>query len=153
MNEQRNEKGLDELISKAIDTSEPKFDAEKWKQKYPGQFQSLVERRSQRSSASRVGVLSMVLKRRMVKLAAAAVIIVAIGFFIVHQQPSEQADTTIVSKVTKSPTEMLTVASLNIAYRKGGLEAVEAQFEKALYKRIPQPSGISPEELLEDFNG
>jgi len=153
MNEQKDEKWLDELISKAIDTSEPKFDAEKWKQKYRREFQSFVKGPSRRSSQSWLGVFSMVLKSRAVKVAAAAVIIVAIGFFIVHQQPSEQADTTRVSKVTKSLTEMLTVASLNIAYRKGGLEAVEAQFEKAHYKRKPQATGISAQELLEDFNG
>ena len=115
MNEQRDEKWLDELISGNMDTSEPKFDAENWKKKYPGEFQTLVERSSQLSSASPVSVLSVFLKSRIVKLAAAAVIIVAIGFFIVHQQPSEQADTTRVSKVTKSLTEMSSCFNIYVA--------------------------------------
>ena len=94
----------------------------------------------------------IIMRGRMIKLtAAAAVIIVGISLLaiFVHQGPGEQP----VPKVVKSPTEMLTVASLNIAYRKGGLEAVEAQFEKAFYKRKPQPTTISVQELLEDFNG
>jgi len=99
-------------------------------------------------STTRIIILS-----RMMKLtAAAAVIILAVSFFSTHQDPGEQERPKIV-EVPKSPVEMVTVASLNIAYRKGGLEAVEAQFEKALYKRKPQPTGISAQELLEDFNG
>ncbi len=147
MNKYKDEKWLDELISGYIDTSEPKFDAEKWRQKYSWEFQSLVDRRSQSSPEGQVGILSVVLKSRVVKVAA-AVIIVAISFFIIHQQSSEKVDTNAVSKVTISPTDMLTVASLNIAYRKGGLEAVEAQFEKAHGTRKPRATSISLQELL-----
>ena len=153
MNEQRDEERLNELISRAINTSEPEFDAEKWKQKYPREFQSLVKGTSRRSSQSRPGTFRMVLKSRAAKVAAAAVMVVAIAFSIVRRQPAEQPDTTTVSQVTRSPTEMLTVASLNIAYRKGGMEAADAQFREAHYKRKPHPGGISPEELFEDLDG
>ena len=44
MNEQRNEKRLEELISRTINTDKPQFDAEKWKQKYPDEFQTLLSR-------------------------------------------------------------------------------------------------------------
>ena len=117
-------------------------------------FATMEETIRAKSAGHKPSTARIIILSRMMKLtAAAAVIIVGISFFIVHQQPSEQADTITVSKVTKSLTEMLTVASLNIAYRKGGLEEVEAQFEKALYKRKPQPTSISAQELLEDFNG
>ena len=100
-------------------------------------------------STARIIILS-----RMIKLAAAAaVIIVAISFLVVYQKPSEQADSTTVSKVTKSPVEMMTVASLNIAYRQGGMEAVEKQYEKASEMRGAKPTEISLQELLAEFNG
>ena len=41
MNEQKNDKWLDELISRTINTEKPQFDAEKWKQKFPDEFQAL----------------------------------------------------------------------------------------------------------------
>lgn len=153
MSRKKDEKWLDEIISQTIDSRKPEFDAEKWKQKYPEEFQMLRSMSQKDTRTRRPSIWRIVRRSPITKLAAAAVISIAIGFFIVHQRPSEQAETTTVSKVTKSLTEMLTVASLNIAYRKGGLEAVEAQFEKAFYKRKPQPTSISVQELLEDFNG
>jgi len=153
MSMKKDEKWLDELISRTINSGKPEFDVEKWKQKYPEEFQMLRSMSKQDSPTRRPSIWRTVRRSPFTKLAAAAVIIIAIGFFIAHQRPSEQAETTTVSKVTKSLTEILTVASLNIAYRKGGLEAVEAQFEKAFYKRKPQPTSISAQELLEDFNG
>ncbi len=151
MNEQRDEKWLDELIAGNIDTSEPKFDAEKWKQKYPREFQSLVKGPSRWSSQSRFAVFSIVLKSRAVKVAA-AVIVVAIGFFIVHQRPSEQADTTV-SKATKSPAEMQAILSLSIAYRRGGIEAVDRQCQKAIEMLGPRPAEITIQQILTEFNG
>jgi hypothetical protein len=44
------EKWLDKLIAGSIYTSEPRFDAEKWKQEHPTEFQTLVDRRLQRPS-------------------------------------------------------------------------------------------------------
>jgi hypothetical protein len=87
---------------------------------------------------------------RMIKLtAAAAVIIVSISFFA-HQGPSEQKDITVVSEVAESPAEIMTMKSLKIAYRRGGIEGIENQCEKALKILGPQPASISPADL---FNG
>jgi len=91
---------------------------------------------------------------RMMKLtAAAAVIIVAISFFIAHHGPSEQADTTTVSKVIKSPIEMMTEMSLERAFRRGGIEAVENQCREAFKPTGPAPGSLSIEQILEEFNG
>jgi hypothetical protein len=84
---------------------------------------------------------------------AAAVIIVAIGFFIVHQRPSEQDDTTTVSKVTNSPVEMMTAISLELAFRRGGIEAVERQCKQAFKPIGPRPGSLSVEQILAEFNG
>ncbi len=153
MNKQRNERRLDELISRTINTEKPRFNPEKWKQKYPDEFQSLLSRAAKMVSARQPNIWRMTLRRPIAKLAAAAVIIVAVSFFSAHQDSSEQADTTTVSKITKSPVEMMTVASLNIAYRQGGMEAVEKQYEKSSEMRGAKPTEISLQELLAEFNG
>jgi len=153
MNEQRNEKQLDELISRTINTEKPRFDAEKWKQKYPKEFQSLLRRAAKGDSARQPNILKVVLKSPLTKLAAAAVIIVAIGFFIVHQRSSEQADTTTVSKVPKSPVEMMTAISLERAFRRGGIEAVEKQCKQAFKPIGPWPRSLSVEQILTELNG
>ncbi len=97
-------------------------------------------------STARIIILS-----RMMKLtAAAALIIVAISFYIVHQGPGEQNDTIIVSETVESPSEIMTMKSLTIAYRRGGIEGIENQCEKALKILGPQPASISLGDL---FNG
>jgi len=87
---------------------------------------------------------------RMIKLAAAALIIVGISFYIARQGPSEQGRTTRVLEVAESPSEIMTMKSLTIAYRRGGIEGIENQCEKALKILGPQPASISLGDL---FNG
>ncbi len=152
MNKQGNEKRLDELISRTINTEKPRFDAEKWKQKYPAEFQSLLSRKAKGDSARQPSILTVILKSPLTKLAA-AVIILATSLFIVYQGPSEQAETTTVSNVTKSPVEMMTAISLTIAYRKGGIEAVDKQCEQAFEKVRLRPGRLSVEQILAEFNG
>jgi len=95
----------------------------------------------------------MIFRNPLTKLAAAAMIIVAISFFTVHQDPGEQADTTIVSKVTKSPAEMQATLSLSISYRRGGIEAVDRQCQKAIEMLGPRPAEITIQQILTEFNG
>jgi len=152
MNKQRKEKRLDELISRTINTEKPRFDAEKWKQKYPVEFQTLLSRAAKGDSARQPSILKVILKSPLTKLAA-AVIIVAISFFVIHQGPDEQADTTTVSKATKSPVEMMTALSLERAFRRGGIKAVENQCEQALKLLGPRTASLSSQELLSEFNG
>lgn len=88
---------------------------------------------------------------RMMKLtAAAAVIIVGISFFIAHQEPSEQGITTKFLETIESPSQIMTMKSLKIAYRRGGIEAIENQCEKALKILGPQPASISLGDLFND---
>lgn len=153
MNKQKNEKRLDELISRTINTEKPQFDAEKWKQKYPAEFQTLLSRKAKGDSIRQPNILKVFLKSPLTKIAAAAVIIVAIGFFVIHQGSPEQADTTTFSKTTKSPVEMMTAMSLTITYRKGGMEAVEEQYNEAFKQLGPRPGSLSVEQILTEFNG
>ena len=96
-------------------------------------------------STARIIILS-----RMIKLAAAAVIIVGISFYIARQGPSEQSITTKFLEVAESPSEIMTMKSLKIAYSRGGIEGIENQCEKALKILGPQPASIS---LADLFNG
>jgi len=153
MDKEKNEKHLDELISHAINTEKPQFDAEKWKQKYPDEYQTLLSRAAKGDSARQPGILKVILKSPLTKIAAAAVIIIAVSFFSAHQDSSEQADTITVSKITKSPVEMMTAISLTIAYRKGGIEAVEEQCKQAFKPIGPRPRSLSIEQILTEFNG
>jgi len=102
-----------------------------------------------KSSAPRV-----IIRNRMMRLiAAAAVIVVVISLFIFYQDSDEQIDTAMASISTKSPAELLTVASLNMAYRRGGIKAIEKQCDEAVDKLGPWPDKITIKELLAEFNG
>jgi hypothetical protein len=151
MNKQKNDKWLDELISRTINTTKPQFDSERWKQKYHKELQMLVSR-AEKTSTTKVR-LPNILKKPITKLAAAALIIVTISFLITHLGPSEKADTTDVTTVTKSPADMQTILSLNIAYRRGGIEAVDRQCKKAIEMLGPRPTKITIKQLLTEFNG
>jgi hypothetical protein len=151
MSNHKNDKWLDELIGRTINTTKPEFDSEKWKQKYHKEFQTLVSR-AEKSSTTMIR-LADILKKPITKLAAAALIILATSFFMIHLGPGEKVVTTDVTTFSKSPAELLTVASLNMAYRRGGIEALEQQCDEAVDKLGPQPAKITIKELLAKFNG
>ena len=153
MNKKRNEKWLDKLISRTINTTKPEFDLEEWQQKYPEEFQFLKSQAKQTSSAGQPNIWRIIYKSKIAKLAAAAMIIIAVGLFLVHRGPDEQVKPTEVAKVAKSPAEMMTLASLTLAYRQGGIEAVEEICDKAFKLLGPRPSSLSVRELFEELNG
>ncbi len=152
MNEQRNEKQMDELISHTINTEKPQFDAEKWKQKYPDEYQVLLWRAAKGDSIRKPKILKVILKSPLTKVAAAAVIILAVSFFSTHQDPGKQEQPNIV-EVKKSPVEMMTAISLERAFRRGGIEAVEEQCKQAFKPIAPQPGSSSIKQILAEFNG
>jgi len=145
MNEQKDEKWLDKLIAESIDTSEPRFDAEKWKQKHPTEFQTLVDRRSRRPSRGPLGLLRLVISCRISQVAAAAAIMITIGLLIAYLGPGEQG------QADRPPAEMVTAMSLRMAYNRGGMEALEEQCDRAA--RILGQGSLSMAVLLEDLNG
>ena len=115
---------------------------------------ALTDKENRRQN-SRTKIWSTIFKSNLSKLAAAAVIIVAIGLIavFVHRGTGEKPDTTMVSEIAKSPVEMMTAMSLERAFRRGGIEAVEKQFERALEMLGPRPAQITVKELLAEFNG
>ncbi|MHC4543493.1 MAG: hypothetical protein ACYTDW_02710 [Planctomycetota bacterium] len=150
MSDKKNEKRLDELISQTIDSRKPEFDAEKWKQKYPEEFQMLQSMSKQDSPTRQPSIWRTVCHSPITKIAAAAVIIVGISLLavLVHQGPGEQH-----IPVVKSPTKMTTAMSLIMAYRRGGIEAVDEQCEKAIRMLGPRPLRLTLGQLLAENNG
>jgi hypothetical protein len=151
MSDEKDEKWLDEVLRQAVDSGRPEFDAEKWKEKHRAAFQILQSHAAQRSAA-RFNAWRKVMETRITKLAAAAAIIVVISFSILHQGPGEQAETPKLAEVPRSPAEMMTAMSLHIAFRQGGIEAVETQCQKALKLLGPRPRSLSVRELLKELN-
>jgi hypothetical protein len=149
MNEQKNDKWLDDLISRTINTQKPQFDDEKWKQKFHEEFQALQSRA--KAPAHPVRWTSF-LKSPVVKFAAAAVIIMAISFFVYRSEPAKQVDIPEETNVLESPIEMLTLSSLNAAYRNGGIEAVEAQCDKAMARLAAPSETITIDQLLAELD-
>lgn len=152
MNEQNDEKWLDELISRTINSTKPEFDAEQWKQEYPEELQLLKSRGDQRLSRAQPSLWDTIVHHRLVRLAAAAVLIIAAGLLI-FSQISDRHEPARIAKKPKSPADMQTILSLNIAYRRGGIEAVYRQCETAIEMLGPRPAQITIRQMLAEFNG
>jgi len=103
--------------------------------------------------ANKPNVAGMILRSRAAKLAAAAVILVAVGLFMVYRNPPVPQQPPQIVSVAKSPAEMLTAMSLNIAWRRGGIEAVDDQSSEAFEMLGSQPAKASIQELLVELNG
>jgi hypothetical protein len=93
----------------------------------------------------------MIFRNPLTKLAAAAVIIMAVGLLIFYKSPHDPAANPKVMKFTKSPAEMLTATSLIIAFRRGGIEAIEKQCDKALEMQKPPLDKLDIKELFTEI--
>ncbi|MCK4628074.1 MAG: hypothetical protein KAT56_03665, partial [Sedimentisphaerales bacterium] len=77
----KNDKWLDKLISDTISTEIQPFDFDKWKQKYPEEFQKLVSpvrQDSQAPSARGQNIWTTIMKSKITKFAVAAAVIIVV---------------------------------------------------------------------------
>ena len=96
----------------------------------------------------------MILHSRLSRLAAAAVIVLAIGLLAIQLGPSEQEPPARIRRsVAKSPADMLSAMSLNMAFRRGGIEEVDNVSGKAFEMLGSGPAKVSRRELLTESNG
>jgi len=153
MSTQRDNDKLDDLIFGAINTEKPQFDAEKWKEKYSDEYQALISRRGKAASARQTNIRRIIFGKSITGLAAAAAVIVVVGLLTIHQNPNEQVGTVVVPDSTQSPAYMRSILSLNIAYRRGGMEAVDRQYQIIAEMLGPRPAKITIEQMLTEFNG
>ena len=146
MNEQEDEKRLDELIARTINTAKPQFCPEKWKQKYPGEFEILLSRKSKVGSSHQPSKLRVVLGNPIAKLAAAAAVMMAALFMVgrIRREPEPIQ----IRRQTASAVEMVTAISLERAYRQGGIEAVEDQCRKVFGTATHESTSSSILQLL-----
>lgn len=150
MNE-KNDKWLDEIISRTINTRKPQFDAEKFKQKFPEEMRILKTRTPKQQQ--RIISLKSFFNDPISSFATAAVIIFTVGLFIFYPKPEDNTKPPKIQNVEMSPVEMLTLKSLKIAYYNGGIEAVETQCDEAIERLKPKSSKITINELLVEIEG
>jgi hypothetical protein len=103
--------------------------------------------------ANKPSVAGIIIRSRAAKLAAAAMIIMAVGLLMVYRNPPVQQQPPQTVSVAKSPAEMRSILSLNIAYRRGGIEAVDRQCQLAMGMLGPRPAEVTIETMLTEFNG
>ena len=103
--------------------------------------------------ASKPNAAGIILRSRAARLAAAAVIIVAVGLFMVYRNPPVQQPQTETISVAKSPADMLTAMSLNMAWRRGGIEAMDDQSQEAFKMLGSKPAKTTIQELRVELNG
>jgi hypothetical protein len=154
MKPSENDKRLDERIRDAVGREQLTFDFDKWKaghQKQIELFKSTVSKEV--AVPGQVSVWLIIAKSRLIRLAAAAVVIVAAGVLFYSKDPPDLIKESTTVRVEKTPAELLTVMSLNLAYRRGGMEELDEQFDEALRKLGPRRSRIMLSQLLMEFNG
>jgi len=85
---------------------------------------------------------------------AAAVIVMAFSLLMVQRGSHEQQRLQVTTaKPTESPARMLSMISLNIAYQRGGISAIDQQAKQAFDLLGSQPVRVSLRELLTESNG
>jgi len=110
-------------------------------------YAAMQETLRAKSANHKPGLPAMILRSRAVQLAAAAVIILAVTLPMFHEEPPEQPPQQT-ADVAKYPAEMLTMMSLNIAYSRGGIEAVDEQSSEAFKMLGSRRANVSIQELL-----
>lgn len=154
MKPSKEERDLDERIRSAIGAEEVTFDFDKWKAGHQSQIEQFKASISKDTAETgRVSIWRVIAKSRLTKFAAAAVILVAAGLFFIHDKPTGQTQDNVQVEVAKSPIEMIKAKSLNLAYRRGGMEAVERQYDEAFKNAGPRPAKLTIEDVFAEFNG
>jgi len=155
MSERKDEKWLDDELRRVVDGAAPEFDAETWKRKFPDEFQALVSRGRQDVQEQRGGrrlIVRLRFARPLVGLATAAAIVVVAAVLFVGPGQHEPQDLPGGSQpAAQSPAKIVTMMSLSMAFRQGGTEALNRQFDEALRKLGPRPNGVSVANLLGDL--
>ena len=150
----KEERNLDERIRCAIGREEVTFDFDKWKAGHQNQIERFKASVSKESiEPAHLSPWLIIAKSRLTKFAAAAVLIVAIGILLYPKERSRLVEVPRTARVEKAPAELLTAMSLDLAYRRGGMETLDEQFDEALRRLGPRPSHIMLSQLLTEFNG
>ena len=90
---------------------------------------------------------------RVIKFAAAAVVVFAISLMIsVGNRPMKNTKAIIGTTVAMSGLDYIKVGALNRAYKEGGLEGIEKNYRKAFQGSGSRPEPLTTKQLLAEFN-
>jgi hypothetical protein len=146
MSERRDEQWLDDQLKRAVGGRTPVFDAEAWKQRHPGEFQTLLARGGQGQLSLSPGTfwrrVFLGPFGRFAAPAAIAAVVVGLIFLAGRPDTSQQGSPTVGSPTAESPADMVSLMSLTMAYRQGGDEALNRQLDTALNELGPRPDAI-----------
>lgn len=146
MNERRDERWLDEQLRRAIDTTAPEFDAERWKRDHAEAYQTLISR-----GQGVKGEKGVKVRRVFWAVGAAAAAVILVGLAILSTRTPPQVRTKPVGGETAkapSPAHIVSMISLRTAYSQGGDEALYEQLDAALKTLGPRPDVSSTPLLL-----
>ena len=153
MSTQKDGDKLDNLIFRIINTEKPQFDAQKWKQKYADEYQTLISRREKAASPHQLKIWKVIFGKPAVQLAAAAAVIVAAGLLLSRGRQKPDGPTENPELIAKSPTKIISMVSMRMAYQRGGFDALDKQLRDTLEVLGPTLSNMSEQEILKGFNG
>ena len=93
-----------------------------------------------KSAERRPNIWRIIVKSRIIRLAAAVVVILAVCWLAVSDRgelKEQETNGPVAAAKSKTPAELVSVISLSMVFRDGGIEAVEKQFDKAEKKVRP----------------
>jgi hypothetical protein len=139
-------------IEKRIKNVNIVIDSERSKKVFSNILQAFEKSKAKEFASDRPNTSRMILRSPVTKLAAAAaMIITAVSLLIICKSPHDPIANSKVMKFTNSPAEMLTATSLIIAFRRGGIEAIEKQCDKALEMQKPPLDKLDIKELFTEI--
>ena len=154
MSERKDEKWLDDELRRVVNTTRPEFDDEAWKEKYAKEYETLLARKqlAGRRDTGKPHRLRLIVHRPIGRLAVAASIILVVGLFLVRTEPP--APKPVPPAIAHAaPARMVSMISLSTTFRRGGMEALDKQFDRALDELGPRPNGALMADLLSDIEG
>lgn len=147
------DKWLDEQIRKVVDGEAPEFDAEQWKKTFSHEYTVLRSRSSEGHLSAPRQIRLFGRKGLLVRLAVAAVIIFGSVVLLSRFSSDEQSEEKKPDLAKRTVAEMLTLGSLRSAYARGGLDAVETQFEDVSQKLGTRPGALSMRQQFVSSDG
>ena len=118
---------------------------------------ALENSKKTKSAVNQPKIWRIVVKNRIAQLAAAVVVVLAACWLIVSDKSIlEQHETTgsEIAVISETPAELVSVITLNMAFRDGGMQAMEKQFDKAEEKVKPGlKTRLTVDELICELYG
>jgi hypothetical protein len=131
---------LDSLIDNAIG-AETSFDFDKWKQQHQGEVRKY--------KAKTAGQPHRRPRRTLIGFTAAAGAIAAmITIAVILTIPDEPTE---VAQYKPLPAHIATIGRLNMAFRSGGLDAIEDFCERSVRTTGPRPERMTAQQLLNEM--